>query len=644
MTRRLVSLMFLTIGLSAVFGWVITRSESIARGEIKDVAEGNYRSPIAVAVSPDGKTAYVSDRSSGNVTILDIAGRKKLAEVALRGKPQGVTLSADGNSLYVAEHGAGTVAILDTDTKSVASRFEVGRWPTTMALAEKAKQLFVCNQDRHTVSVIDLASGKTIREVAVTREPSFAAVTPDERWVVVTNMLAHGTGNDPKLAAEVSIVDAANLTVAKTVKLPLGSTGVYGACLSPDGKFAYVVHGLGRFNLPITQLERGWVNTFALSIIDIARGTRLATVLLDDLTQGAADPYAVVCAQDGSQLWISHAGVHSISNVKIGLIHDLLAGKLPPELASLKDGSEPNIWVRIQKDPQQIAELENDLTALYIAGAIRRFKSGGNGPRGIALSPDEKLLLVTNYFSGSVAILDAAEGKVLGTISLGTEPKADAVRRGERIFHDATHAFQHWHSCATCHANDGRVDGLRWDFLGDGIGNPKDTLNLTWLHKTEPLNRRATVATAKVCAKSGLMFTNMLVPTEEQVEDLYAFMISLTPEPSSHLTAEGNLTESALRGRALFEGKAGCAKCHPGPVFTDKKMYNVGVLSSNEPDGRYDTPSLIEAYRTAPYLHDGRALTIKDVLTTHNKEDRHGKVGNLNEQEIKDLVNYVLSL
>ncbi|MDP6058213.1 MAG: YncE family protein, partial [Pirellulaceae bacterium] len=153
MTRRLVSLMFLTIGLSAVFGWVITRSESIARGEIKDVAEGNYRSPIAVAVSPDGKTAYVSDRSSGNVTILDIAGRKKLAEVALRGKPQGVTLSADGNSLYVAEHGAGTVAILDTDTKSVASRFEVGRWPTTMALAEKAKQLFVCNQDRHTVSV-----------------------------------------------------------------------------------------------------------------------------------------------------------------------------------------------------------------------------------------------------------------------------------------------------------------------------------------------------------------------------------------------------------------------------------------------------------------------------------------------------------
>ena len=48
-----------------------------------------------------------------------------------------------------------------------------------------------------------------------------------------------------------------------------------GACISPDGKWAYVVHTVGRFILPITQLERGWVHTYAFSIIDIAAGSRV---------------------------------------------------------------------------------------------------------------------------------------------------------------------------------------------------------------------------------------------------------------------------------------------------------------------------------------------------------------------------------
>ena len=52
-------------------------------------------------------------------------------------------------------------------------------------------------------------------------------------------------------------------------------------------------------------------------------------------------------------------------------------------------------------------------------------------------------------------------------------------------------------------------------------------------------------------------------------------------------------------------------------------MHDVGMLRPNEPDGRYDTPSLIEAYRTAPYYHDGRAATIKDALTKHDT-GKHG--------------------
>ena len=609
-------------------------------------AASAYRSPNALAVSPDGKTLYATDRSKRNLTILDAAGKTQPVEIALQGRPQDVSLSADGATLYVAEHGAGSVAVIDAAARKVASRISVGKWPFSLGLANQGKRLYVGNQDNHTISVIDLSKSpfQTIKQISVIREPASIAVTPDEAHVVVVNLLPLGLGTDPRLAADVSIIDAKTLKVSANVRLPAGSTLVQGVCTSPDGKWAYAVHGLGRFNMPITQLERGWVNTFALSVIDIQKGTRLATVLLDDLTQGAADPHSVVCAKDGKRLWISHTGVHEVSTIELAKLHGLLDGKVPEDLAALKDGTRPNIWVRIQEDRANIAELENHLTALYIAGAIRRAPSGGKGPKGIALSADQQSVLVANYFSGSVASLSAADGKLQHVVSLGTQPEPNPLRRGELIFHDATRAFQRWHSCGSCHANEGRVDGLRWDFLADGIGNAKDTISLVFVEETAPLNRRATTKTARDCARGGLEGTNMLVPTDQEVVDLYAYMTSLRPLPSPHLNSDGSPSDAAVRGKQLFESKAGCVRCHPGPYFTDKKMHKVGVLSDNEPDGRYDTPSLIEAHRTAPYLHDGRALTLKDVFTTHNPKDQHGKTGSLSEKELNDLIAYLLSL
>jgi len=386
------------------------------------------------------------------------------------------------------------------------------------------------------------------------------------------------------------------------------------------------------------------VNTFALTIIDVAKAERVATMLLDDLTQGAADPHSVVVSKQGDQMWISHTGVHEVSMIDIGLVHDLLKGNVPDELASLRDGSQANIWVRISQDAELISNLENDLTALYIAGAIRRAKTGGKGPQGIALSTDGATLYAANYYAGTVAILDAASGRLQGSIAVGEEVESDPIRRGEVIFHDATRAFQRWHSCSSCHPNQGRVDGLRWDFLGDGIGNAKDTMNLLNFNETEPLNRRATVATAYECTKNGLAGTHMIVPTKDTVDDLYAYLSSFKVRPSHHLTDDGKLTESGQRGKALFEGKARCVRCHPGPYYTDKKMHAVGVRSSNEPDGRYDTPSLVEAFRTAPYLHDGRAASIPEVLTKFNEKNQHGRTRDLSKQELDDLATYILSL
>ena len=53
---------------------------------------------------------------------------------------------------------------------------------------------------------------------------------------------------------------------------------------------------------------------------------------------------------------------------------------------------------------------------------------------------------------------------------------------------------------------------------------------------------------------------------------------------------------------------------------------------------------MVEAYRTAPYFHDGRAATMRDALTKHDTEGLHGNLSKLTTSEIDDLIAYVLSL
>ena len=73
-------------------------------------------------------------------------------------------------------------------------------------------------------------------------------------------------------------------------------------------------------------------------------------------------------------------------------------------------------------------------------------------------------------------------------------------------------------------------------------------------------------------------------------------------------------------------------------------MHNAGASSPQEPDRLYDTPSLVEVHRTAPYFHDGRAATLRDIFTVHNEEGRHGSTSELSESELDDLMEYLKSL
>ena len=115
--------------------------------------------------------------------------------------------------------------------------------------------------------------------------------------------------------------------------------------------------------------------------------------------------------------------------------------------------------------------------------------------------------------------------------------------------------------------------------------------------------------------------------------------------PSPHLE-QGHLSLAGERGRKLFFSETTrCANCHRGDLYTDQKQHRVGTIGRYDaPGDRFDTPSLVEIWRTAPFLHDGSALTVKEVLTSSNPDDLHGQTSHLTPQEIEDLATFLLSL
>ena len=104
------------------------------------------------------------------------------------------------------------------------------------------------------------------------------------------------------------------------------------------------------------------------------------------------------------------------------------------------------------------------------------------------------------------------------------------------------------------------------------------------------------------------------------------------------------IRESAARGRSVFfDRHVGCVRCHRGPHWTTSgeedaaSVFDVGTGKS------LDVPSLVHLWDTGPYLHDGRAATLTDVLTKHNPQDLHGNTSHLDEQQIDDLATFLLA-
>ena len=391
----------------------------------------------------------------------------------------------------------------------------------------------------------------------------------------------------------------------KDIQLYNGSNALRGITLSPDGKYVFVTHNLGRFQVPTSQLQQGWMNTSAMSVIDTKTQSFSGSVLLDEPERGAAGVWGVQCTPE--HLIISHSGTHELSLIDY-----------------------PKFLAAYESYTNKMA-LAYDLRFLYEMRT--RYPLQGNSPRDFIISNNQ--VIIPTFFSDKVHCFNLAD-KTQQEYSLVPNRVETNELKGEKYFNDATYCFQQWQSCNGCHPGDARTDGMNWDLMNDGIGNSKNCKSMLYSHATPPSMISGIRALAEVAVRKGFAFIQFVEMPEEYSICVDAYLKALRPVTSPYLI-DGKLSEKALQGEKVFE-KHNCSSCHSGPLFTDMKTYRIG--ENVEFEKGWDTPTLIEVWRTAPYLFNGRAATLREVFETH----KHGIDKKISKKDIDKLVEYVNSL
>ncbi len=613
---------------------------------------GKYLGPLDLVASPDGKSLFVLNVDAAQVAVVEVASGKVARTIGLPPGPTGLTLSPDGATLYVTcAKPQGTVNVIEAASGKVKGTIPVGHGATGPTVSPDGKRLYVCNRFNNNVALVDLAA-KKVALVPAVREPIHSAVTPDGATLFVSNHLPLDPSDGYDVACMITVINTADKSTG-TIRLPNGSSSLRGVCVAPDGKHAYAVHILSRYQMPTTQLERGWMNTNALSIIDVAAKKLVNTVLLDDIDLGAAMPWGVAVTPDGKSICVSHAGTHEVSVIDAAALLKKLAEVPKTEEEARKAGRYDD---RTLYSSVTVDDVPNDLA--FLVGLRERImlpphgpwgwldadKEAAASPRGVAIVGSRAYAAC--YFSDVLAVveLEPEPSKKVELIPLGPRPELTQIRRGELHFFDAWLCFQHWQSCASCHPGV-RVDALNWDLMNDGMGNPKNAKSMLLSHKTPPSMASGVRPDAEAGVRAGFTHILFAVRPEEESVAIDEFLKALQPVPSPHLKPDGQLSDAAKRGKELFfSERVGCATCHPEPLYTDLQMHDVASRGKYDRRDDFDTPTLIECWRTAPYMHDGHFTSMKELFTVGKHGKKGGDVEGLSEQEINDLVEFVLSL
>jgi len=556
-------------------------------------------------ISNDGKLLACSNRDAGTVAIVDLEKMKKLHEIPVGLYPEGVTFLGDSHVLAVAVYGDDHVSILDADAGSVSKSIEVFDEPYSVVSSNDGTKLY-CSLD-FPGEVIEIA----VAEAKITRSKKVGSF--------IRGLAIDDSGLIFALEYYTGIVRSIDEKSFEFTNEWIGSPQDNIArqiALNPRRNKAYLPH-----QRSLTNVAHGSGSIFPyISIADThsTEEKRRTRIQMDSFrgTYVVANPWEVALSPDGRQLYVVFAGTN-----------DMFACKV----------------------------LDDDYREVEFAGLIRT----GSNPRAVRVSSDNKHFYVYNALDFTVDEFSTSTLKKERSVTVAAWHGTDSALLGKKLFYTANPPMssRRWISCSSCHP-DGDSDGRTWQ-QPEGLRNTQALFGMKQTHPIHWSADRDEVHDFEHTIRSPLMQGRGLIRGKVNVSlgtpntGLSSALDGLAEYANSHHFklspfSKGGLSEAAKRGQKLFLSETTqCAKCHSGAWYTDQKMHDVGTGTDDKSEllgPEYDTPTLHGIYRTAPYLHHGKAKTLTDVLTTMNPKDQHGKTSHLNEQQVNDLVEFLKAL
>ncbi|KQY10095.1 hypothetical protein ASD37_07095 [Mycobacterium sp. Root135] len=377
-------------------------------------ALGVNGTPFAVAVSRDGKRAYVTDTANSRVSVLDIATRSVIGSIAVGGGPAGIAVADDGRA-YVVNSADGTVTVFDTATNAVVRPYVyVGSGATGIAVNATGTRVVVANGNEDSVSVIDTGTYGVTR-VVVGDGPYGVAISGNR--ALITN----------EYDDTVSVLDLTTNTVTATIAVGDAPTGIAaagnravvtnaGSTMTPDDGTVSIIDldTLTVIGSPIAAGDspvavvidatgtRAYVADMeksTVSVLDIATG-----VFADDELAVAGGTTGLALGGDGS-LYTAGYLQGAIDPVDVGAPHTIVVdtAALASATAATPTAAAQE-WSTVTKG----FDLFNDTSQNVVLTYEGDGRPNGGGPaEGTVLAPGAHLHLEIpgNFFAKSVRVV-----------------------------------------------------------------------------------------------------------------------------------------------------------------------------------------------------------------------------------------------
>jgi YVTN family beta-propeller protein len=234
--------------------------------------------PIAVAITPNAAFAYVTNLSTDKVSVINTSTNTVVATVPVGDGPQGVAITPDGALAYVTNSGSNSVSVINTSTNTVVATVPVGNFPVGISITPNGTHAYVVNSfPVGSFSVIDTSTNTVVVTVPVTLRQD-VDITPNGAFAYMT-----GPSFD-----NVTVIDISTNTVVAVV--PVGDLPREVA-ITPNGAFAYVTN----------QLSGN------VSVINTSTNTVVATVPV------GSDPWGVAITPDGAFTYASNGNTQNVS-------------------------------------------------------------------------------------------------------------------------------------------------------------------------------------------------------------------------------------------------------------------------------------------------------------------------------------------